>query len=96
MDEYLWPARHVAEYAYCPRLFYLMEVEGVYYPSADTEKGKAVHKRVDKPSAANNGNGTKTDDADPESDAVLAAGFIPPVSRGPTHDKNTRARIYGG
>ncbi len=55
MDEYLWPARHVAEFAYCPRLFYLMEVEGVYYPSADTEKGKAVHQRVDKPSAADNG-----------------------------------------
>jgi|GEM_PF-4976910 len=68
MDEYLWPARHVAEYAYCPRLFYLMEVEGVYYPNADTEKGKAVHKRVDKPSAANNGNGFKTDDAGPQSD----------------------------
>ncbi len=50
MDEYLWPARHVAEYAYCPRLFYLMEVEGVYFPNADTEKGKAVHKRVDRPS----------------------------------------------
>ncbi len=49
-DEYLWPARHVAEYAYCPRLFYFMEVEGVFAPSADTEKGKAVHRRVDKPS----------------------------------------------
>ena len=61
MDEYLWPARHVAEYAYCPRLFYLMEMEGIYYPSADTEKGKAVHKRVDKPSAANNGHGTEPD-----------------------------------
>ena len=23
-DEYLWPARHVGEYAYCPSLFYLM------------------------------------------------------------------------
>ncbi len=64
MDEYLWPARHVAEYAYCPRLFYLMEVEGVYYPSADTEKGKAVHKRVDKTSAANNGRGTDADGDD--------------------------------
>lgn len=52
MDEYLWPARNVAEYAYCPRLFYLMEVEGVFLPSADTEKGRAVHRRVDKPSAA--------------------------------------------
>ncbi|CAG0974371.1 partial CRISPR-associated exonuclease Cas4/endonuclease Cas1 fusion, partial [Anaerolineae bacterium] len=52
MDEYLWPARNVAEYAYCPRLFYLMEVEGVFLPSADTEKGRTVHRRVDKPSAA--------------------------------------------
>ena len=52
MDEYLWPARNVAEYAYCPRLFYLMEVEGVFLPSADTEKGRSVHRRVDKPSAA--------------------------------------------
>ncbi|MGC9260750.1 MAG: CRISPR-associated protein Cas4 [Phycisphaerae bacterium] len=70
MDEYLWPARHVAEYAYCPRLFYLMEVEGVYYPSADTEKGKAVHKNVDKPSAANNGSGTKTHEEGSESEPL--------------------------
>ncbi|MCW5830745.1 MAG: CRISPR-associated endonuclease Cas1 [Deltaproteobacteria bacterium] len=51
MDEYLWPARNVAEYAYCPRLFYLMEVEGVYLPNEETEAGKAVHKRVDRPSS---------------------------------------------
>ena len=25
MDDGLWPARNVAENAYCPRLFYLME-----------------------------------------------------------------------
>ncbi|MGQ9506147.1 MAG: CRISPR-associated endonuclease Cas4g/Cas1g [Thermogutta sp.] len=52
MDESLWPARNVAEYAYCPRLFYLMQVEGIFVPSSDTEKGVAVHKRVDKPSAS--------------------------------------------
>lgn len=51
-DEYLWPARNVAEYAYCPRLFYLMEVEGVYLPSADTEQGLGVHRRVDRASVA--------------------------------------------
>lgn len=51
MDESLWPARNVAEYAYCPRLFYFMEVEGIFLPSADTEKGLAVHRRVDRPSA---------------------------------------------
>lgn len=50
MDESLWPARNVAEYAYCPRLFYLMQVEGVFVPSSDTEEGVAVHRRVDKPS----------------------------------------------
>jgi CRISPR-associated protein Cas1 len=52
MDESLWPARNVAEHAYCPRLFYLMEVEGIHVPSVDTVKGIAVHKRVDRPSNA--------------------------------------------
>ena len=47
----LWPARGVAEYAYCPRLFYYMTVEGIFLPSSDTEKGCAVHRRVDRPSA---------------------------------------------
>ncbi|MGI0085828.1 MAG: CRISPR-associated protein Cas4, partial [Nitrososphaerales archaeon] len=49
-DESLWSTRNVAEYAYCPRLFYFMEVEGIHLPSPDTELGKAVHKKVDKPS----------------------------------------------
>lgn len=52
MDEILWPARKVAEHAYCPRLFYYMQVEGVFLPSADTEAGLAAHRRVDRPSAA--------------------------------------------
>ncbi|HEY9867782.1 MAG TPA: CRISPR-associated endonuclease Cas1 [Candidatus Obscuribacterales bacterium] len=51
-DELLWPARNVAEYAYCPRLFYFMQVEGIFVPSSDTEKGHAVHRRVNRPSAA--------------------------------------------
>ena len=62
MDEYLWPARNVAEYAYCPRLFYLMEVEGLHVPNADTERGVADHRRVDEPSAAShNGEGDDPD-----------------------------------
>ncbi len=52
MDRPLWPARGVAEYAYCPRLFYYMTVEGVFAPSADTEQGAGVHQRVDRPSVA--------------------------------------------
>lgn len=51
MDGILWPCRGVAEHAYCPRLFYYMTVEGVFLPSADTEHGASVHRRVDQPSA---------------------------------------------
>jgi len=50
MDTPLWPARNVAEYAYCPRLFYYMEVEGIHVASHDTEEGQRVHRRVDAPS----------------------------------------------
>ena len=50
MDESLWPARNVAEYAYCPRLFYYMDVEGIHLPSEDTEEGNRIHRRVDAPS----------------------------------------------
>lgn len=52
MDESPWPCRGVAEYAYCPRLFYYMTVEGIFVPSHDTEEGARVHKRVDRPSVA--------------------------------------------
>lgn len=61
-DESLWPARNVAEHAYCPRLFYYMQVEGVFLPSSDTEKGVAVHRRVDKPSAAVDDDGESHED----------------------------------
>lgn len=44
MDETLWPARNVGEYAYCPRLFYYMEVEGIHLPSDDTELGNRIHR----------------------------------------------------
>jgi len=50
MDQRLWPARRIAEHAYCPRLFYLMEVEGLHQHNAETLKGLAVHAKVDKPS----------------------------------------------
>ena len=66
MDEYLWPARNVAEFAYCPRLFYLMEVEGIHLPNTDTEQGNLVHKRVHRPSAdATEEQGESSDDAKP-------------------------------
>jgi len=69
MDENLWPARNVAEYAYCPRLFYYMEVEGIAVPSSDTVKGLAIHRRVDKPSASPKN--TDTDENDPTRPKVV-------------------------
>lgn len=67
MDEELWPCRGVAEYAYCPRLFYYMTVEGVFVPSHDTEEGARIHKRVDRPSNAPKSVSTPSDeDDDPE------------------------------
>lgn len=67
MDESLWPARNVAEHAYCPRLFHYMHVEGIFLPSSDTEKGVAVHRRVDNPSAdPGDDEGTSTDPERPK------------------------------
>jgi len=48
----IWHARNIGEHAYCPRLFYYMQVEGVFLPSYDTERGSIVHRRVDSPSTA--------------------------------------------
>lgn len=41
------PARMLNEYVYCPRLFYLEFVEGIFLHNADTLEGAAQHKRVD-------------------------------------------------
>ncbi len=41
------PLRMVVEYAYCPRLFHLMHVQGRWENNAFTEDGRNVHSRVD-------------------------------------------------
>lgn len=46
LPDYL-PARMVNEFTYCPRLFYLEWVDGVFQDSADTIEGRVQHKRVD-------------------------------------------------
>lgn len=43
----LLPVRMLNEYAYCPRLFHLMHVEGRWADNAFTLDGKRVHRRVD-------------------------------------------------
>lgn len=66
MEQPLWPCRGVAEYAYCPRLFYYMTIEGVFVPSNDTVAGARVHKRVDRPSLAKKKLATASEDESPQ------------------------------
>ncbi len=42
------PVRMLNEYAYCPRLGYLMWVQGEFQDSADTIDGRFQHRRVDR------------------------------------------------
>ncbi len=46
-DDRFLPARMINEAAYCPRLFYLMHVEGQFEHNRDTLDGGQVHQRVD-------------------------------------------------
>ena len=77
----LLPVRMLNEYAYCPRLFHLMHVEGRWEDNAYTVQGRAKHRRVDRlddvlPDAAARTDPNDAEDADP------AEGDSPPdVSR---------------
>lgn len=44
----LMQARMMNEFIYCPRLFYYEAVEGVFLHNADTERGAALHEKVDR------------------------------------------------
>jgi len=44
----LMRARMLNEFVYCPRLFYYEQVEGVFVSNADTERGSAIHEKVDR------------------------------------------------
>lgn len=46
------PARMVNEYAYCPRLFYLEWVQGLFADNTDTVEGRWQHRVVDETSGA--------------------------------------------
>ncbi len=47
----MMPVRRLQNYAYCARLFYYQWVEDLFVENADTVKGSADHRQVDKPSA---------------------------------------------
>jgi CRISPR-associated protein Cas1 len=46
-DRSYLPARMINEFIYCPRLFYLEHVDGLFSHNADTIEGIVKHKRVD-------------------------------------------------
>jgi CRISPR-associated protein Cas4 len=45
----LIPARMLNEFAYCPRLCYLMWVQGEWADNLETEEGRYVHRKADQP-----------------------------------------------
>lgn len=45
---HLLPVRMLNEYAYCPRLFHLMHVDGRWADNVYTIEGKDIHRRVDR------------------------------------------------
>jgi CRISP-associated protein Cas1 len=47
-DDELIPVRMLNEYAYCPRLFHLVYVEGRWADNVYTEEGREAHRRVDR------------------------------------------------
>lgn len=47
MDAELIPVKMAVEYAYCPRLFYLMFADERWEENFYTEHGLAVHSRLD-------------------------------------------------
>ena len=66
MSTEIVPARMLNEVVYCPRLFALEHMNGEWADSADTVRGRTVHRRVDRPS------GTPLPDAGDDSDRPVA------------------------
>lgn len=69
------PARMLNEFVYCPRLFYYEHVEGVFLKNADTERGSAIHEKVDRgkgalPRARKKAKVAKSQDDEPEGEAA--------------------------
>lgn len=61
------PVRGLNEYAYCPRLFHLMYVQGIFLESPDTLAGSAQHDRAEarrpKPKARRKNDDPESEDA---------------------------------
>lgn len=51
--EEMMPVRALSNYVYCPRLFYLQRVEGIFIKDKATTEGSALHEKVDTPTITN-------------------------------------------
>lgn len=60
----LIPARMCNELVYCPRLFYLEHVQGIFIESADTVEGSAQHRRAERRGKTQRGRSKKNDESD--------------------------------
>ncbi len=99
-DDQPLPARMVNEYCYCPRLFYLEYVDGLFAHNADTVGGVARHARVDKAAdelpaggadakkARSSRSRKKSAVADSESAAPADAANQPPSAPEPIHARS--------
>ncbi|MCG8648549.1 MAG: CRISPR-associated endonuclease Cas1 [Pirellulales bacterium] len=87
------PARMVNEFVYCPRLFYLMHVEGQFAESYETIDGQIVHRRVDSGNGSLDAATTTVDDEQtiPLPDMVAAAEAIEePTAPRPQRSKHVQ------
>lgn len=62
----LIPARMLNEYVYCPRLFFLEFVEGLFADSADTVEGALQHRRQDRPGEETSKGSVRDGEEEPE------------------------------
>lgn len=78
MEQPLIPVRMLNEYVYCPRLAYMMWVQGEFAQSADTVEGGIRHRRVDRasgrmPAAGKSADGASARKAGKASDTEATA-----------------------
>lgn len=74
----LLPARMCNEFVYCPRLFHLEHVQGVFVESAETVEGSAQHRRAAKRSSSRFKPTSAPDGEAPPWDLPRTLSFIAP------------------
>lgn len=75
------PLRALNEYAYCPRLFHFMYVEGIFLSNPDVDEGKAAHEKAEKRSDRIRKKGSKV---------AIAASELPDEADWPSVPKNLK------